>query len=70
MTDYLGPASVTFTFQQRLYFLRLLKAFNTDNTISNLFYTSVVESIVLFNFLIFWFHLNNRQREHMSRLQK
>lgn len=58
MTDYLG------------LILRLLKNFNIDNTILNLVYTSVVKSIVLFDFLTCWSNVNNRQKEYKRRQQR
>ena len=40
--------------QQRMYFLRKMKSFHVDKTILNLFYVSIVESVILFNSIV-WF---------------
>jgi len=62
--------SVTSKFQQRLYFLRLLRSFNIDNNILHMFYSSVVESIIMFNILTYWSNLNTGQKIYARKLQK
>ena len=58
-------------FHQRLYFLRILRTFGIDNSILHImFYSSVVESIVLFNLLTYWSSLNSGQKDITIKLQK
>ena len=57
-------------FHQRLYFLRILRTFGIDNSILHMFYSSVVESIVLFNLLTYWSSLNSGQKDITIKLQK
>lgn len=62
--------TVTSKFQQRLYFLRLLRSFNVDNTILHMFYSSVIESVFMFNILTYWSNLNTGQKNFARKLQK
>lgn len=57
-------------FHQRLYFLRLLRTFGIDNSLLHMFYSSVVESTVLFNILTYWSNLNSGQKNIITKLQK
>ena len=40
--------------QQRLYFLRKLRQFNVDRTLINLFYKSVIESVICFCVVVYY----------------
>ena len=56
-------------FQQRLYFVRFLKSFNIEPKILHMFYTSIVESVIMFNLVTYWSNLNNSQKDKINTLQ-
>ena len=55
---------------QRLYFLRLLRSFGIDNTILAMFYSSVIQSVVAFNAIIWWTSAGKGQQDTLSRIRK
>ena len=55
---------------QRLYFLRLLRSFGIDNTILAMFYSSVIQSVVAFNAIIWWTSAGKCQQDTLSRIRK
>ena len=56
--------------QQRLYFLRKLNDFHVDKVIMNLFYKSVVESVIAFCILAYHGNSNKREINNLSRIVK
>jgi hypothetical protein len=56
--------------QQRVYFLRLLRSFGIDNTILNMFYSSVIQSVVSFNIIIWWASARKSQQRTLNRIRK
>ena len=55
---------------QRMYFLRKLKHFNVDSTILNLFYTSVVQSVVTFSSVCWYNNLSVGNKVKLDRVRK
>ena len=55
---------------QRLYFLRLLRSFGIDNTILAMFYSSVIQSVVAFNAIIWWANAGKCQQDNLNRIRK
>jgi len=55
--------------QQRLYFLCLLRSFGIDNTILNLFYSSVIQSVVSFNIIVWWSSAGKCQQGTLNRIR-
>ena len=53
--------------QQRMYFLRKMNSFRVDRTILSLFYVSVVQSVILFNCIV-WF--SGCRKGDLARLEK
>ena len=53
--------------QQRMYFLRKLNSIYVDKTILNMFYKSVMERVLCFSFIRWYFKLSIKKR---SSLQK
>ena len=47
-----------------------MKSFNVDSSILHLFYTSIVESIIMFNLLTYCSNLNCTQKNQINALQK
>ena len=56
--------------QQRMYFLRKLRSFHVDRTIMQLFYRSVVESVILCNCLIWFGSCRQRDFKTLVRILK
>lgn len=55
---------------QRLYFLRKLKSLNIDNRILNLFYRSVIESVLSFCIIAWYGNLDNCNKKKLNRIVK
>ena len=55
---------------QRLFFLRKLNKFNVDNTILQLFYNSVIQSILSFNIICFYGLLSCESKKDLDRVVK
>ena len=53
-----------------MYFLRKLKDFRVDSTILRLFYTSVVESVVVFGIVVWYKALSSNDLKKMERVRK
>ena len=56
--------------QQRLYFLRVLKSFGVNNTILNLFYSSVIQSVFSFNIVVWWSSMGKGNQRTINRIYK
>ena len=55
---------------QRMYFLRKLRDINMDKTIMNLFYKSIVQSVVSFCILCWYGNLTCRDQKKLNRIVK
>jgi hypothetical protein len=56
--------------QQRLYFLRKLRSFNVNNTILELFYSSVVQSVICASMICWWNNLTVVNKTKLERVRK
>ena len=56
--------------QQRMYFLRKLKAFHVDRTILRLFYESVIESVLLFSCVVWYGGCRKKDFSKLQRISK
>ena len=54
--------------QQRLHFMRVLKNLQIDNTIINLFYKSIIESVLCFSITIFYGKLTVKDKGKLKRI--
>lgn len=55
---------------QRLYFLRKLRSFHVDRTIMNLFYVTVIESILTFDCVVWYNSAKQRDILKLKRVTK
>ena len=56
--------------RQRLFFLRKLSQFRVDRTILLLFYDSVVQSIAIFGFVVWWRALTVKDKKLVQSIHK
>ena len=58
--------------KQRLFFLRLLNSFGVKNDILQVFYTSMIESIILlcYNISLWWSSMNENDKKALNRITK
>ena len=56
--------------QQRLFFLRKLKYFRLDTELLSLFYSAVVQSVIIYGFLCWWSSLTQKNRLKLDRVRR
>ena len=54
--------------KQRLFFRRLLNSFGVKNDILNIFYTSMIESIICYNISLWWSSMNENDKKALNRI--
>ena len=55
---------------QRMFFLRKLKKFHIDRTILTLFYQSIIQSVISYNFICTFGNMSNEQKGKLDRTRK
>ena len=54
--------------QQRLYCLRKLRFFNTDNTILSMFYKWFIQSVLTFSFISWFGNVRQKDKNNLQRI--
>ena len=56
--------------QQRLHFMRVLRNLQIDNTIINLFYKSIIESVLCFSITIWYGKLTVKYKRKLKKITR